>query len=121
MKKLAGGLIAIMFVAGLAGCKKGGDDIADFVKLDTSKGEAFAVGGDDCVAKAKSVREWRTAHNAEYKAMQSKLKEKFAGGPPKEVTEKYGDQLKKNKMAVIDATMKCSDNAEFGAAIDETK
>ena len=116
MKKLAGGIIAVLLVA----CG-GGGDIEAFVKLDTSKGEAFAVGGDDCVAKAKSVREWRTKHNAEYKDMQKKLKDKYPDGPPKDLQEKHGDQMKKNKKNVMDAMLKCTNTPEFDAAIDDTK
>jgi len=118
--KIAKGLMAVMFVGGMAACG-GGGDIDSFVKLDTSKAEAFATGGDDCVAKAKAVREWRSAHNAEYKAAQDKLKEKFKDGPPKDVMEKYGDQMKSNKKAVIDAMFKCTNTPEFDKAIDETK
>ncbi|MGE0546957.1 MAG: hypothetical protein AB7O24_16780 [Kofleriaceae bacterium] len=122
MKKFAMGLVAVLCAGGLAACGGGGgDDIDAFMKLDTAKGEAFAVGGDDCVAKAKSVREWRTKHNAEYKAAQAKLKEKFKEGPPPDVKAKYGDQMKKNNSAVMDAMMKCTNKPEFDAAIDETK
>ena len=117
--KILLGLAAVLLCGSLAAC--GGDgDIDAFVKLDTVKGEAFAVGGDDCVEKAKSVREWRTKHNAAYKAAQQKLKEKFKDGPPKDA-EKYADQMKKNKKAVMSAMMKCSNTPEFSAAIDETK
>ena len=118
MKKLTGGLMAVLFVVA---CGGGGGDIDSFMKLDTAKGEAFAVGGDDCVAKAKSVREWRTKHNAEYKAAQKKVNEKYPKGPPKDVMEKYGDQIKKNKKAVMDAMFKCTNTPEFDAAIDDTK
>lgn len=118
--KMISGLVAVMLSGALAACG-GGSDIDSFVKLDTAKGEAFAAGGDDCVVKAKSVREWRTAHNAEYKASQQKLKEKYSDGPPKDVMEKHGEQLKKNKKAVMDAMMKCTNKPEFDAAIDETK
>jgi hypothetical protein len=119
--KMQSGLVAVVLSAALAACGGGGGDIDSFVKLDTTKGEAFAAGGDDCAAKAKSVREWRTAHNAEYKAAQQKLKEKYPDGPPKDVMEKHGEQLKKNKKAVLDAMMKCTNKPEFDAAIDETK
>lgn len=120
MKQLAGCLIAVMVSSVLVACG-GSGDIDDFVKLDTAKAEAFAAGGDDCVAKAKSVREWRTKHNAGYKAAQDKLKEKYKEGPPKDVMEKHGEQMSKNKKAVMDAMFKCNDTPEFGAAIDETK
>jgi len=115
MMKMMAGLLFVLLV----GCG-GGDDLDAFVKLDTAKGEAFAVGGDDCVAKAKSVREWRTKHNKDYKAAQEKLKEKYPKGPPAEMKEKYGEQMAKNKKAVLDAMFKCSSTPEFGAAIDET-
>lgn len=103
-------------------CSKGsGGDIESFVKLDTAKGEAFATGGDDCVAKAKSVREWRTKNNAAYKSAQDAIKAKYPKGPPKDVMEKHGEQLGKNKSAVMDAMVKCTNTPEFDAAIDETK
>lgn len=117
MKKLA--FLAVMLIG--TACGGGSGDIDAFLKLDTAKGEAFAVGGDDCVAKAKSVREWRTKHNAEYKSMQDKLKKSYPDGPPKDFLEKNGAQLKKNKSAVLDAMMKCTNTPEFDAAIDETK
>jgi hypothetical protein len=117
MKKLAGYLVVVMVAAACGG----GGDVDAFVKLDTAKGEAFAAGGDDCAVKAKSVREWRTKHNAEYKAAQAKLKEKFKDGPPKDLKEKYGEQLEKNKKAVMGAMFKCTNTPEFDAAIDETK
>ena len=113
-----GGLV---IAAGLAGCSKGGGDIDAFMKLDTDKAAAFAVGGQDCAAKAKSVGDWRKAHTAEYKAMQKKLKEQWPDGPPKDVKEKYGDQMKANKKAVIDAMMSCSSDPAFGKMMDETK
>ena len=117
MKKL----VAVVFVSSLVACGGGGGDVDAFVKLDTSKGEAFAAGGEDCAVKAKSVREWRSKHNAEYKNAQKKLKEKYPDGPPKDVMEKHGEQLKKNKKAVMDAMFKCTNTPEFDAAIDDTK
>ena len=108
-------------ISGLAACGGGGGDIDAFVKLDTSKGEAFAAGGADCVEKAKSVRAWRSKHNAEYKAAQKKLKKAYPDGPPKDVMEKHGAQLEKNKKSVISAMIKCTNTPEFDAAIDETK
>jgi len=117
-------MIKHWFVCGvlvaLVGCK-GGGDIDAFVKLDTDKAAAFDVGGDDCVAKAKSVGDWRTAHSADYKAMQKKLKESFKDGPPKDIMEKYGEQMSKNKKSVVDAMMKCSSNEAFGKMMDATK
>lgn len=109
-----------LMVAGASACG-GGGDIEAFIKLDTAKAEAFAAGGDDCVAKAKSVREWRSKHNAEYKSTQKKLQEKYPDGPPKDVLEKHGEQIKKNKQAVMGAMVKCTNTPEFDAAIDETK
>ncbi len=53
--------------------------------------------------------------------MQKKLNEQWPKGPPKEVLEKYGDQMKANKKAVIDAMMACSSNEAFGKMMDETK
>jgi hypothetical protein len=35
------------------------------MKLDTEKAAAFAAGGTDCAAKAKTAGEWRTQHSAE--------------------------------------------------------
>jgi hypothetical protein len=120
MTKLGQLLAGMMVAGGLAACGGGDKDIEAFVKLDTDKAAAFSVGGDDCEAKATSVREWRTKNNKAYKAMQDKLKEKFKGGPPEDVKKKYGEQLEKNKKAVIDAMMNCSSNDTFGKAIDET-
>jgi hypothetical protein len=113
--------IAVIALFASACSKGGGGDIESFVKLDTAKGEAFAAGGDDCIAKAKSVREWRSKHNPEYKSAQDAVKKQYPKGPPKDVMDKHGEQLKKNKSAVMDAMMKCTSTPEFGAAIDETK
>jgi len=117
IKYLLGG--AVLALA-LGACSKGGD-VEGFVKLDTDKAAAFSAGGEDCVAKAKSVGEWRKAHAAEYKEMQAKLKDKWPKGPPDDIKEKYGDQLKKNKKAVIQAMFACSSNEAFGKMMDETK
>ena len=100
---------------GLVACGSGGD-IEEFMKLDTSKGKAFEVGGDDCDAKAKSVREWRTKNTKRYDELREALGKKYKKGPP----DKYKDQLQKNKSAVMDNMMKCMDNEAFGKAIDET-
>lgn len=122
LKHLIGGA-ALVLALGACGKGKGGgsSDVDAFMKLDTDKGVAFAVGGEDCVAKAKSVGDWRKAHTAEYKVLQKKLNEQWTSGPPKEVMDKYGDQMKKNKMAVMDAMLACSSNAEFGKMMDDTK
>ncbi len=117
IKFLFGGLVLAL---SLGACSKGGD-IENFMKLDTDKAAAFEVGGDDCVAKAKSVGEWRKAHTAEYKELQNKLKDKWPKGPPDDIKEKYGDQLKKNKKAVIGAMFACSNNDAFSKMMDETK
>jgi len=115
--------VCLTFTAAIAGCKKGGGgaDIDAFMKLDTEKAAAFAVGGEDCEAKAKSVGDWRKANTANYKAMQKKLNDQWSKGPPEDVVKKYGEQMKKNKMAVMDAMMACSNNEAFGKMMDETK
>lgn len=112
--------LALVFAGGLAACG-GGGDIDAFLKLDTEKAAAFAAGGDDCVAKAKSVGDWRKAHNAEYKALQQKLKEAYPEGPPADVMKEHGDQIQKNKKAVMTAMMTCANDETFGAMMDETK
>ena len=96
----------------------GRGDIDAFMKLDTDKAAAFNVGGKDCVAKAKSVGEWRTKHAAEYKAMREKLN---SSPPSKDVQEKYGDQIKANKKAVLDAMFSCSNDPAFSKMMDDTK
>lgn len=118
MRKITlGCVVAGMMLAGACG---GDGDIDAFVKLDTDKAAAFSAGGDDCEAKAKSVREWRTKHKDAYKDVQKKLNAKFKDGPPEDVKKKYGEQMAKNKKAVMDAMFKCADNEAFGKAIDET-
>ncbi len=114
---------SLTLVLALGACKKGGGsgDIDAFMKLDSDKAVAFAVGGEDCEAKAKSVGEWRKAHTAEYKALQKKLNEQWSKGPPKDVLEKYGAKMAENKKAVIDAMMACSSNEAFGKMMDDTK
>jgi uncharacterized protein YjlB len=116
-------LIAGLALAGALGaCSKGGSaDLDAFMKLDTDKAAAFAVGGDDCAAKATSVGEWRTKHTAEYKVLQGKLNKQWPKGPPKDVIEKHGDTMKANKKAVIDAMMACSNDPTFGKMMDDTK
>ncbi len=113
--------LALALIA--CGSKGGGNaDVEAFMKLDTDKGVAFAVGGADCDAKAKSVGDWRTKHTAEYKVLQKKLGDAWKGGPPKEVTDKYGEQMKKNKSAVMEAMLACSNNDDaFGKMMDATK
>lgn len=107
-------------VLALGACK-GGSDVDAFMKLDSDKAVAFAAGGEDCAAKAKSVGDWRKKHTAEYKALQKKLKEQWPKGPPAEVLEKHGDKMKANKKAVMDAMLACSNDEAFGKMMDETK
>jgi len=97
-------------------------EIEAFLALDNDKAIAFAVGGDtDCVAKAKSVGDWRRAHTRDYKAMMKKLNGRWPNGPPEDFKRKYGDQFAKNKKAVMDAMLACSNDEEFGKMMDETK
>ena len=102
------------------GCSKGGGDIDAFMKMDTEKAAAFKVGGEDCVAKAKSVGDWRTKNTAKYKELQKKLNAEWPKGPPKDVQEKYGDQMKANKRAVLDAMMACTNDPAFSKMMDDT-
>lgn len=121
IKHLLGGLVLTM---ALGACGKGGAGSADvdaFMKLDSDKAVAFAAGGADCVAKAKSVGDWRTKHTAEYKALQKKLNEQWSKGPPKEVLEKYGETMKANKKAVMDAMFACTNNEAFDKMMEDTK
>jgi len=118
IKYLLGGLTVAL---ALGACGKGSADLDAFMKLDTDKAAAFEAGGTDCDAKAKSVGEWRTAHTAEYKEMQGKLKDKWPDGPPKDILDKYGDQMKANKKAVMTAMLACSSNEAFGKMMDDTK
>ncbi len=106
-----------MCVLGLAlvGCGSS-DDIGEFVKLDNTKGVAFEAGGDDCVAKAKSVGEWRKKNTKRYNELRKALGEKYKKGPP----EKYKEELAKNGKSVMDAMMKCSNDPAFGKMMDET-
>ena len=104
-----------------AGCSKGSGDIDAFMKMDTEKAAAFDVGGKDCVAKAKSVGDWRKAHSAEYQALRKKINDAWKDGPPKDVQEKYGEQMQKNKKSVMGAMMDCSNDETFGKMMDETK
>lgn len=113
------GSVALTFALGA--CSKGSGDIDAFMKLDTEKAAAFAVGDKDCAAKAKSVGEWRTKNTDNYKAMQKKLNEQWPKGPPDDVKKKYGDQMKANKKAVIDAMFACSNDPAFSKMMDDTK
>ncbi len=97
------------------GCGSDGD-IEAFVKLDTEKGAAFEVGGDDCVAKAKSVGEWRKKNTKKYNEMRKSLAKDYKEGPP----DKYKAALKKNKKSVMGAMMKCSNDPIFGKMMDDT-
>src|SRR5262245_21597037 len=113
IQKLIG---SVVFAAALCACGKGGGnaDLDAVMKLDSDTTVAFAAGGQDCEAKAKSVGEWRSKHSAEYKALQNKLNAQWSSGPPKDVMEKHGEKMKANKKAVMDAMLACSNNAAFG-------
>ena len=114
-------LATIALTSALGACSKGSGDVDAFVKLDTDKAAAFAVGGKDCVAKAKSVGDWRTAHTADYKAMQKKLNEQWGKGkPPQDVIDKYGTVMQANKKAVMDAMLDCSSDPAFSKMMDDT-
>jgi hypothetical protein len=119
MKKLLGGMVLAVALAACGG--SGNADLDKFMKLDSDKAVAFSAGGDDCAAKAKTVGEWRTKHSAEYKALQKKLNDQWPDGPPKDIKEKYGDKMKANKKAVIDAMFACSNDETFGKMMDDTK
>ena len=95
----------------------GGSDIESFVKLDTDKGKAFEVGGDDCTAKAEAVGAWRTKNTAKYNEMRKSLATKYKDGPPAE----HKEQLKKNKNSVMNAMLKCTNDPAFSKMMDETK
>jgi hypothetical protein len=118
LKHLVAGLV---LASGLAACSKGSGDIDAFMKMDTEKAAAFAVGGKDCTAKAASVGEWRKKNSAEYKAMREKLNKSWPDGPPKDVKEKYGDVMQANKKAVMEAMMDCTNDPAFDKMMDETK
>ena len=92
------------------------DDIEEFIKLDNSKGEAFAAGGDDCAAKAKVVGEWRAKNTKHYDELRKGLGEKYKDGPP----EKYKADLKKNSKSVMGAMMKCTNDPAFSKMMDDT-
>jgi len=118
--KHLGAALTIAFTLGACGGGSGGD-LDAFVKLDTEKAAAFAAGGEDCVAKAKSVGDWRKANTANYKAMQKKLNDQFGKEPPKDMMEKHGATMKANKKAVMDAMFKCTNDPAFSKMMDETK
>ena len=118
-KGLLGGLVLTL---ALGACSKGGGgDVDAFMKLDTEKAAAFNAGGDDCTAKAKSVGDWRKANTAKYKELQKKLNAEWPKGPPKDVQDKYGDQMKANKKAVMDAMFACTNDPAFSKMMDDTK
>jgi hypothetical protein len=122
MMKLKYLLGSVALVVALGACSKGGGgDVDAFMKLDTEKAAAFNVGGEDCVATAKSVGDWRTKNTAKYKEMQKKLNAEWPKGPPKDVRDKYGDQMKANKKAVMDAMMTCTNTPAFDKMMDDTK
>jgi hypothetical protein len=112
---------SLLLAVGLGACSKGAADVDAFIKLDTEKAAAFSAGGTDCVAKAKSVGDWRSKNAANYKAMQKKLGEVWPKGPPKDVQEKYGDVMKANKKAIIDAMFECTNDPAFDKMMDDTK
>lgn len=109
------GMCVLGLSLSLMGCGSDGD-IEEFVKLDNGKGEAFAVGGDDCVAKAKSVGDWRKKNTKKYNELRKSLGEKYKKGPP----DKFKADLKKNSKAVMDAMVKCSNDPVFGKMMDDT-
>jgi hypothetical protein len=117
---LLGGLvIALSFAA----CGKGGAnaDFDAFLKLDSEKAVAFAAGGTDCAAKAKSVGDWRAKNTAKYKELQKKLNDAWGKEPPKDILEKHGAKMKENKKAVMDAMFACASDEAFGKMMDDTK
>ncbi|MBP6632199.1 MAG: hypothetical protein KBG28_18730 [Kofleriaceae bacterium] len=122
-KHLVGAVaMSVTMSLALGACGGGGSaDVEAFIKLDSEKAAAFAVGGDDCDAKAKSVGDWRKANTTKYKAMQDKLKKQWPKGPPKEVTEKHGEKLQANKKAVMDAMLTCTGNEAFNKMMDDTR
>ena len=122
MNKLKYLLGSAALVIALGACSKGGGgDVDAFMKMDTEKAAAFNAGGEDCVAKAKSVGDWRKANTAKYKELQKKLNAEWPKGPPKDVQDKYGAQMKSNKRAVMDAMMACTNDPAFSKMMDDTK
>ena len=114
-------LVASTALAFVVACGGGNSDFEAFHKLDSDKAAAFAVGGKDCKAKAKSVGEWRTANTAKYNELRKKLGDAWGKEPPKEIVEKYGAEMKANKKAVIDAMFECSSDPDFSKMMDATK
>jgi hypothetical protein len=53
--------------------------------------------------------------------MKAKLDGQWPKGPPQDVLDKYGDTIKANKKAVIEAMMACSNDPTFGKMMDDTK
>lgn len=121
IKHVLGGLTLVLALGACGKKGGGGSDVDAFMKLDSDKAVAFAVGGQDCTAKAKSVGDWRKAHTAEYKALQKKLNAEWPSGPPKDVLDKYGAKMQENKKAVVDAMLACSSDETFGKMMDDTK
>jgi hypothetical protein len=122
MMKLKFLIGSAVLVVALGACSKGGGaDVDAFMKMDTEKAAAFNVGGEDCTAKAKSVGDWRTKNSAKYQEMRKKLNAEWPKGPPKDVQEKYGETMKANKKAVMDAMLSCSNDPTFGKMMDDTK
>lgn len=99
----------------------GSGDFDAFMKLETEKAAAFSAGGADCVAKAKSVGDWRTKNTANYNAMRDKLNQQWPKGPPDDLKAKYGPQMAAGKKAVMDAMMACTGNEAFDKMMDDTK
>lgn len=115
------GILAAIAIT-MGACGGGGNaDFDAFLKLDSEKAVAFAAGGEDCVAKAKSVGDWRKANTTKYKALQKKLKDVYPEGPPKELMEKHSEKMKANKDAVMGAMLACTGNEAFNKMMDETK
>ena len=115
-------LAGVSLTVAIGACSKGGGGAVDaFMKLDTEKAAAFNAGGEDCVAKAKSVGDWRAKNTAKYKELQQKLKAEWPDGPPKDVQEKYGETMKANKKAVMGAMMACTNDPAFSKMMADTK
>jgi hypothetical protein len=108
-------------VLALGACGGGGGEFDKFMKMDSEKAAAFNVGGKDCKEKAKSVGDWRTKNSADYQAQRKALGDKYGKDVPKDVMEKYGDQIKSNKKAVMDAMFACSSDPDFSKMMDATK
>ena len=109
--------LALMSVLTFSACG-GNADLDAFLALDTDKAKAFT--GETCADIAKTAGAWRKANTANYDAMREKLKAAYPEGPPKDFVEKHKTQMDANKKAVIGATIKCSDDPDFSAMMDET-